>query len=129
MKIVKYNSYSYRLFYFQFQSVDRLERDRLVIFLHKLILHRRNVRDVLEWNGVRILVDLMTLAHLHTARATVPAQSNVLEAAPNSGQSSSDKEWYYNVEKGQGQVERTGPVSFQDVNIYCIFFNLLMIKY
>lgn len=94
-----------------------MERDRLVIFLHKLIQHRRNVRDVLEWNGIRILVDLMTLAHLHTARATVPTQTNVLEAAPNSGHSNVDKEWYYNVDKAQGQVERIGPVSFQDASI------------
>lgn len=79
--------------------------------------HRRNVRELLEWNGIRILVDLMSLAHLHTSRAIVPTQSNVLEAAPNSGQGGGEKEWYYNIDKGQGQVERVGPVTFQEVLI------------
>lgn len=28
----------------------------------------------MDSNGVRILVDLLTMAHLHTSRATVPLQ-------------------------------------------------------
>jgi len=48
--------------------MDKMERDRLVLFMNKLILHRRNVKDILDANGVRILVDLLTLAHLHTSR-------------------------------------------------------------
>lgn len=28
----------------------------------------------MDSNGIRILVDLLTLAHLHTSRATVPLQ-------------------------------------------------------
>ena len=35
---------------------------------------QRNVKDIMDANGVRILVDLLTLAHLHTSRATVPMQ-------------------------------------------------------
>ena len=45
-----------------------MERDRLVLFINKLILHRRNVKDIMDAAGVRILVDLLTLAHLHTSR-------------------------------------------------------------
>jgi DnaJ family protein C protein 13 len=45
-----------------------MERDRLVLFINKLILHRRNVKDLMDAGGVRILVDLLTLAHLHTSR-------------------------------------------------------------
>ena len=45
-----------------------MERDRLVLFINKLILHRRNVKDIMDAGGVRILVDLLTLAHLHTSR-------------------------------------------------------------
>lgn len=45
-----------------------MERDRLIIFLEKLILDKRNIKDILDANGVRILVDLLTLAHLHTSR-------------------------------------------------------------
>jgi hypothetical protein len=50
------------------QCMDKMERDRLVLFMNKLILHRRNVKDIMDANGVRILVDLLTLAHLHTSR-------------------------------------------------------------
>ncbi|XP_063386094.1 dnaJ homolog subfamily C member 13 [Cydia fagiglandana] len=94
------------------RTCDRMERDRLVQFLSKLILHRRNVSEILEWNGIRILVDLMTLAHLHTTRATVPAQSNVIEGPARA--EGGDREWYYNIEQG-GKVERKGPISFQQL--------------
>ena len=50
------------------KSIDKMERDRLVLFINKLILHRRNVKDILDAGGVRILADLLTLAHLHTSR-------------------------------------------------------------
>ncbi|CAB1349571.1 unnamed protein product, partial [Coregonus sp. 'balchen'] len=56
------------------RSTDKLERDRLILFLNKLILNKKNVKEVMDSNGVRILVDLLTLAHLHTSRATVPLQ-------------------------------------------------------
>lgn len=87
-----------------------MERDRLVMFINKLILHEKNVKDVLEVNGVRILVDLLTLAHLHTARAVIPTQTNVIEAGPNM-QIVQEKEWYYNSEESG----RQGPLSFQEV--------------
>ncbi|KAG6454842.1 hypothetical protein O3G_MSEX008886 [Manduca sexta] len=94
------------------RTCDRAERDRLVQFLSKLILHRRNVSEILEWNGIRILVDLMTLAHLHTSRALVPTQSNVIEGPAQTG--GGDREWYYNLEQGD-KVQRKGPVSFQQL--------------
>ncbi len=90
------------------QCTDKLERDRLILFLNKLInnkvkvghkkvLHfckhlswetkpdfsrlisllQRNVKDIMDANGIRCLVDLLTLAHLHTSRATVPTQVSV----------------------------------------------------
>ncbi|CAH2042626.1 unnamed protein product, partial [Iphiclides podalirius] len=95
------------------RTCDRMERDRLVQFLAKLILHKKNVSEILEWNGIRILVELMTLAHLHTSRAMVPAQSNVLEAA-QPAQPSADREWYYNLEMPD-KVHRKGPVSLQQL--------------
>ncbi|KAM3956718.1 receptor mediated endocytosis 8 [Aphomia sociella] len=95
------------------RTCDRMERDRFVQFLAKLILHRRNVSEILEWNGIRILVELMQLAHLHTSRATVPAQSNVLEG-PAAGGAAGDREWYYNLERGD-KLQRVGPVSFQQL--------------
>lgn len=79
------------------------------MFLDKLILHHRNVRDILDVSGVQILVDLMTLAHLHTSRAVISTQTNVIEAGPGMSQSE-EKEWYYHSEKG-----REGPVTFSEV--------------
>ncbi|KAJ3648782.1 hypothetical protein Zmor_020558 [Zophobas morio] len=92
------------------RCVDRMERDRLVMFVSKLILHHRNVRDILESGGVRILVDLMTLAHLHISRAVIPTQTNVIEAGPGM-HLVQEKEWYYNTE----ETGRNGPVSFVEM--------------
>ncbi|KAI4878723.1 hypothetical protein NFI96_021841, partial [Prochilodus magdalenae] len=92
------------------RCTDRLERDRLILFLNKLILNKKNVKDIMDSNGVRILVDLLTLAHLHTSRATVPLQSNVLEAAPDMKRES-EKEWYF----GNADKERRGPFSFEEM--------------
>ena len=41
------------------RSIDRQERDRLVLFLSKLILHKDNVVDVLKANGLKNLVELI----------------------------------------------------------------------
>lgn len=49
-------------------SLCHIDRTPFLFFLQK------NVKDVMDSNGVRILVDLLTLAHLHTSRATVPLQ-------------------------------------------------------
>ncbi len=49
-----------------------------MLFLSKLILNRENVVEILRSQGLRILVDLVTLAHLHTSRAVVPTQTQVL---------------------------------------------------
>ncbi|XP_047664694.1 dnaJ homolog subfamily C member 13 isoform X2 [Tachysurus fulvidraco] len=92
------------------KSTDKLERDRLILFLNKLILNKKNVKDIMDSNGVRILIDLLTLAHLHTSRATVPLQSNVLEAAPDMKRES-EKEWYF----GNADKERRGPFSFEEI--------------
>lgn len=89
-----------------------MERDRLIMFINKLILHERNVRDLLDAGGVRILVDLVTLAHLHTSRAVIPTQTNVIEAGPDM-QQIQEKEWYYSTGEDGG---RKGPVSFNEVS-------------
>ncbi|XP_073686489.1 dnaJ homolog subfamily C member 13 isoform X1 [Garra rufa] len=92
------------------RCTDKLERDRLILFINKLILNKKNVKDIMDSNGVRILVDLLTLAHLHTNRATVPLQSNVLEAAPDMKRES-EKEWYF----GNADKERRGPFSYEEM--------------
>ncbi len=67
-----------------FQTADRVERDRLLLFLNKLILHRDNAAAVIGANGVRVLIDLLPLAHLHTNRAVVNSQTTAIEANPES---------------------------------------------
>ncbi|KAH0627267.1 hypothetical protein JD844_002784 [Phrynosoma platyrhinos] len=92
------------------RCTDRLERDRLILFLNKLILNKKNVKELMDSNGIKILVDLLTLAHLHTSRATVPLQSNVIEASPDMKRES-EKEWYF----GNADKERSGPYSFNEL--------------
>ncbi|XP_035660587.1 dnaJ homolog subfamily C member 13-like isoform X3 [Branchiostoma floridae] len=92
------------------RCTDRQERDRLVLFLNKLILNKRNVKELMDANGVKILVDLLTLAHLHTSRAVVPTQTNVIEASPDMMRES-EKEWYY----GNADKERLGPYSINEM--------------
>ena len=98
------------------------------------------MKEVLAANGVKILVDFLTLAHLHTSRATVPLQveecirstvhkeitlgvrvntefisfkTKMIEASVEQARES-EKEWYFgNVDK-----ERRGPHSFGEVSIY-----------
>ncbi|XP_011314514.1 dnaJ homolog subfamily C member 13 isoform X3 [Fopius arisanus] len=91
------------------RCTDRAERDRLVMFIHKLILHRKNVKDIMDQNGVRALVDILALAHLHTSRAVVPTQTNVIEAGPEQ-ERVMEREWYYN----DGD-HRAGPVSLKEL--------------
>lgn len=92
------------------RCTDKLERDRLVLFLNKLILHQKNVKEIMDVNGIKVLVDLLTIAHLHTSRATVPLQTNVIEASPDMRRDS-EKEWYY----GNKDKERLGPFSYEEL--------------
>ncbi|KAF7280153.1 hypothetical protein GWI33_006329 [Rhynchophorus ferrugineus] len=91
------------------RCIDKVERDRLIMFITKLILHRRNVKDLLDVNGVKILVDLITLAHLHITRAMIPTQTNVIEAGPNM-KIEQKKEWHYNTEEGG-----KGPITLDEM--------------
>ena len=70
-----------------------MERDRLLLFLNKLILHRENAHAFTQANGVRILIELVPLAHLHTSRAIVNNLSTAIEANPDVTKESQEKEW------------------------------------
>ncbi|XP_037090468.1 dnaJ homolog subfamily C member 13-like isoform X2 [Pollicipes pollicipes] len=98
------------------RCTDRAERDRLILFISKLILHQRNVKDVLDAGGVKVLADLVTLSHLHTTRAYVPTQSNVIEY----GESDADvgeREWYFKAADADKQ-DRQGPYSFKEMRAF-----------
>lgn len=75
--------------------MNRQERDRLILLLEKFIMHKANAKDFIDGGGVSIMVDMVTLAHLHTQRAFIPTQSNVIEATTEMLASAASKEWYY----------------------------------
>ena len=54
------------------RTLDKVERDRLCLFLNKLILHKENAAALIQANGIKILIDLLPLAHLHTSRYLDP---------------------------------------------------------
>ncbi|KAI5693331.1 hypothetical protein M8J75_013933 [Diaphorina citri] len=92
------------------RTQDKLERDRLVIFLDKLLDFKENVKIFLDENGINVLVDLLTLCHLHVSRATHVVQSNVLEAGSGPGLEDEEKEWYYGTSE-----QSKGPVTFHQI--------------
>lgn len=89
---------------------DKLERDRLLQFFDKLFNIKKNVKDFIDSNGLKIFVDLVTLAHLHTTRAQTPMQTAMIEA-PKDIEMDAEKEWYY----GNKDKERLGPFSFKEM--------------
>ena len=74
---------------------NRHERDRLILLLERFIMHRSNAKEFIDADGVRTLVDMVTLAHLHTQRAFIPTQTNVIEATTEMLAAAASKEWYY----------------------------------
>lgn len=93
------------------QCDNRTERDRLLMFIDKLLYHKKNVKLFLDANGVKILLDLMTLAHLHTTRAYVPMQTVAIEASPDQARDT-EREWYFS----NKDREKEGPYSFKEVS-------------
>lgn len=92
------------------KTQDKLERDRLILFIEALILNKENAKEIIDSiGGIRLLIDLMTLAHLHTSRAYVPTQSNVIEASADmmNERYDTEKEWYHS--------NKQGPFSFSEM--------------
>ena len=95
------------------KCTDKTERDRLIMFISQLVRNQENVRDLMDAGGVRVLTDLMTLAHLHVNRATVPTQTNVIEASAEMMSGAADsKEWYF---EDRESKEKRGPLSFKEM--------------
>jgi len=87
----------------------KAERDRLLIFLDKLMLVRDNTKAFIDGGGVRLLVDLLTLSHLHVERAVTPLQSNLIEAGDMKRQS--EKEWYIT----DAEKNKKGPFAIEEL--------------
>lgn len=95
---------------------NRLERDRLILLLEKFIMHRSNAKEFIDANGVSTLVNMVTLAHLHTQRAFIPTQSNVIEATTEMLAAAASKEWYYSDDDQLVASERPDDGSFSQQN-------------
>ena len=80
------------------------------MFIDKLLYHKKNVKLFLDANGMKVLLDLMTLAHLHTSRAYVPMQTVAIEASPDQARDT-EREWYFSNKDKQ----KEGPYSFKEV--------------
>lgn len=85
---------------------NRLERDRLILLLEKFMMHKSNAKELIDAGGVTTLVDMVTLAHLHTQRAFMPTQTNVIEATTEMVAAAASKEWYYSDDDKLAASER-----------------------
>ncbi|KER23065.1 hypothetical protein T265_08964 [Opisthorchis viverrini] len=87
------------LVYLLDRTTSASERDCLLLLLNKLMLNRYNVDALVDADGVRVLIDLACLSHLHTSRASTPLQSNVLKASASQdtheGGASTQREWWW----------------------------------
>ncbi len=59
------------------------------------MLHRDNAAAFTAANGVRVLVDLLPLAHLHSKRAVASGQTTAIETSADAGEAAEarEKEW------------------------------------
>lgn len=80
------------------------------MFIDKLLYHKKNVKLFLDANGMKTLVDFMTLAHLHTTRAYVPMQTVAIEASPDQARDTASEWFYTNKDRA-----KEGPYSFKEV--------------
>ena len=79
----------------------------LMVFIVNLLA---NVKQFIDAGGIKLLVELVVLAHLHTSRATVPLQTTMIEASVDQLREYAEKEWYFGDQK-----ERRGPYSYPEV--------------
>ena len=94
------------------RTIDFEERDRLVSLLAQLVNEPKNVKALLDADGMKCLTDLLPLAHMHTRRAVLVTQTNVIEAGQDMQRlGDSEKEWYF----GNAAGERLGPFSLTEM--------------
>ncbi|CUF24956.1 endosomal trafficking protein, RME-8, putative [Bodo saltans] len=89
-----------------------LFRDRMLLFISQLLRARLNVKPFIDCNGVKPLMDLLTLAHLHIDRPQIHNVANALEftGSPIDLQDQ-EKEWHFTNKQG----EKCDPVSFSQL--------------
>jgi len=86
-------------------------RDRMLIFLSHLLRARLNVKPFIDCNGVKPLVDLLPLAHLHTDRPQIHVNTMAIESGNAADLQDQEKEWHYINDKGEKQE----PITFAEL--------------
>ncbi|KEG15603.1 endosomal trafficking protein RME-8 [Trypanosoma grayi] len=87
---------------------DPVFRDRLLNFILQLLRIRLNVKLFLDCDGLRPLVDLLSVAHLHVDRPQLHSATNAIECAGSPMDlQDQEKEWFYT----QGGAKQD-PVSY-----------------
>ena len=66
------------------RCTDKLERDRILLFMNELTLNHRHVKEIMDANGINNLVHLLAVAHSHIT------QTIVIEA-----EEESEKVWFF----------------------------------
>ena len=77
--------------------------------MRQLLLVRDNAKAFIDGGGVRLLVDLLTLSHLHVERAVTPLQSNLIEAGDMKREN--EREWYTT----DAEKNKRGPFSPEEL--------------
>ncbi|PWV15681.1 putative endosomal trafficking protein RME-8 [Trypanosoma cruzi] len=89
-------------------TFDPIFRDRLLIFILQLMRVRYNVKLFLDCDGLKPLVDLFTLAHLHVDRPQLRNATNAIENnVDTTDLQDQEKEWYYTRDGA-----KQGPISY-----------------
>jgi DnaJ family protein C protein 13 len=93
-----------------------LFRDRMIQFIGMLLRTRLNVKPFINANGLKPLVDLLPLAHLHVDRPQIHSSTGAIEGpSQQSDIQDQEKEWHYSTKQG----EKQDPVSFTALrNLY-----------
>nr|CCC48508.1 putative endosomal trafficking protein RME-8, fragment [Trypanosoma vivax Y486] len=78
-------------------TLNSMFRDHLLLFIAQLIRARVNVKLFLNCDGLKLLVDMLPLAHLHVDRPQIVCATNAIECSGDSAFDLQDheKEWYY----------------------------------
>ncbi|CCW61611.1 unnamed protein product [Phytomonas sp. EM1] len=91
-------------------TTSPLFRDRLLLFFREALKARHNVKLFLDAEGLEALVELVTLAHLHTDRPQLRVATNAIEPghpSEASREGEGEKEWFY-----EKNGAKSAPVSF-----------------
>jgi len=75
------------------QCTDRLTRDRLLQLFYVLLAVEENAKLFVDYGGVQLLVELMSLVHYGVDHIIAPIKSNLITSGP----ARAEGEWFYTI--------------------------------